>query len=91
MSDENAADRRRDDAVDALAELAALHGLTRHLAAELLGDTRIPEHVRALEVAVGIIDIDDVIERQLQTGLGVVVSTVHPAEILDPAVVRIRV
>ena len=34
-----------------------------------------------------IIDIDDVIERQLQTGLGVVVSTVHPAEILDPAVV----
>ena len=53
VSDENAADRGRDDAVDALAELAALHGLTRHLAAELLGDTRIPEHVRALEVAVG--------------------------------------
>src|SRR5574344_147617 len=53
VSDEDAADGRRDDAVDARAELSALHGHTGHFATELLGDTRIAEYVRTLEIAVG--------------------------------------
>ena len=54
MADEDAADGGRYDAVDALAELSARDGAPRHLAAELFGDARVPEHVRALEVAVGV-------------------------------------
>lgn len=53
VTDENTAHGGRNDAVDALAELAALHGRTRNLAAELLGDTRKTQNVRALEIAVG--------------------------------------
>lgn len=53
VTDENTAHGGRNDAVDALAELAALHGRTRNLAAELLGDTRKTQNVRTLEIAVG--------------------------------------
>ena len=53
VTDENTAHGGRNDAVDALAELAALHGRARNLAAELLGDTRKTQNVRALEIAVG--------------------------------------
>ena len=50
---EDAPDRGRNDAVDALAELAALDRLARNFAAQLLGDARVPKHVGALEIAVG--------------------------------------
>ena len=53
VTDENTADGGRNDAVDALAELAAFHGRARNLAAELLGDARKTQNVRALEIAVG--------------------------------------
>lgn len=53
VTDENTAHGGRNDAVDSLAELAALHGRTRNLTAELLGDTRKTQNVRALKIAVG--------------------------------------
>ena len=53
VTDKNTAHGGRNDTVDALAELAALHGRARDLAAELLGDARKTQNVRALEIAVG--------------------------------------
>ena len=53
VTDENTAHGGRNDAVDALAELAALDGRARNLAAELFGDAREAKNVRALEIAVG--------------------------------------
>ena len=53
MTDENTADGGRNDAVDALAELAAFHGRARNFTAELLGDARKTQNVRALKIAVG--------------------------------------
>lgn len=53
VTDKNTAHGGRNDAVDALAELAAFHRRARNLAAELLGDARKTQNVRALEIAVG--------------------------------------
>lgn len=53
VTDENTAHGGRNDTVDALAELAAFHGRARNFAAELLGDARKTQNVRALEISVG--------------------------------------
>ena len=70
VSHENATHRRRDDAIDALAQLAALHRAGGHFATQLLGDARIAQDVRALEVAVGV-ELGPQLKMPFQQGAGV--------------------
>jgi hypothetical protein len=52
MPHKNAADSRRNDSINALAELSALNGARRNLLAEFLRNARIAKHVSALKVTV---------------------------------------